>query len=48
MKPISVILDPWEINPISHEKDDLATVKSLFSLLLRKGRFGDYHIIFQN
>jgi hypothetical protein len=42
MKLIIVILDPWEINSISHEKDDLATTKSLFSLLSRERQFGEY------
>jgi hypothetical protein len=30
MQLIIVILDPWEINSISNEKDDLAVVRSCF------------------
>jgi hypothetical protein len=28
MQPIIVVFDPWEINSISHEKDNLGTSKS--------------------
>ncbi len=28
MQPVIIVFDPWEINSISHEKDDLATARS--------------------